>query len=59
MRYIVALNFSDADRVLTIPFSDNGEWIDLLSGDVLHVTGFASSNYMLTRHWGAIFRKVG
>jgi len=59
VRYIVALNFSGNDQAVTIPFSDNGEWTELLSGDVVTVSGYASPGYVLTSHWGAIFRKTG
>lgn len=56
MRYIVALNYSAVDQTVTIPFSADGTWTNLLSGAVLEVQGYACPNYVLTSHWGAIFR---
>jgi pullulanase len=59
IRYIVALNYSALDNTLTIPFSANGNWTNLLDGSVLQVENYACPGYVLTSHWGAIFRLVG
>ena len=58
MRYIVVLNFSGNDQGVNVPFPDNGEWSELLGGEVLMVSGYASP-YVVGSHWGAIFRKLG
>jgi pullulanase len=59
MRYIVALNYSGTDQTVTIPFSENGAWTNLMNGDILQIGDYAFPGYVLTSHWGAIFRLVG
>jgi len=58
MRYIVVLNFSSGDQGVIVPFSANGEWTELLGGEVVTVSGYTLP-YVVGSHWGAIFRKVG
>jgi pullulanase len=58
MRYIIVLNFSGNDQGLNVPFSDNGQWEELLGGTVVNVGGYVLP-YVVGSHWGAIFRKVG
>ena len=53
-RFIVALNFSDQDRHVTLSFSENGQWADLLAGGSVHVTGYRGE-VTLESNWGHIF----
>jgi 1,4-alpha-glucan branching enzyme len=55
-RYIIALNFSVFDRVINIPFSENGLWENLLDGNTLQVENYLFDNYTVNSHWGAIFK---
>lgn len=55
-RYIIALNFSMFSRTVNIPFSENGNWENLLDGHLLQVENYSFNNYVLNSHWGAIFR---
>jgi len=57
VRYIIVLNFSSFDQHLTIPFSENGRWTNLLDGHPLDVTNYVCEDYLLTSHWGAIFKR--
>lgn len=57
-RYIIALNFAPYDQTLRIPFSENGQWTNLLDGNILQVRNYAFDNYLLGSHWGAIFKMV-
>lgn len=55
-RYIIVLNFSSFDQSLRIPFSENGQWQNLLDDNILQVTNYSFDNYVLGSHWGAIFK---
>jgi pullulanase len=55
-RFIIALNFSDQDHFVTLPFSVDGAWEDLLSGLSVNVTGFRLG-VTLTSNWGRVFMK--
>jgi glycosidase len=57
-RYIIALNFSGWDQSLTLPFSENGAWINLLDGNRLEVENYACENYLLNSYWGAIYKRL-
>jgi hypothetical protein len=59
-RFIIVLNFSDELHTVSVPFPDNGEWVDLLS----EYTGSwkpTVSNWCLTltvqSNWGHVFYK--
>jgi hypothetical protein len=55
-RFIIALNFSDQDHFVTLPFSVEGAWEDLLSGLSVNVTSFRLG-VTLTSNWGRVFMK--
>lgn len=57
-RYIIVLNFSPFDQALRIPFSENGQWTNLLDDNTLQVRNYAFDNYRLGSHWGAIFKML-
>lgn len=55
-RFMVAINYSDADHYVDVPFCHPGEWRDLLNGDVVRV----DSSYRLIQHkipsnWGRVY----
>jgi pullulanase len=53
-RFIVALNFSQQARAVTLQFPANGRWTDLLNGDVAVVTDFRL-DVTLESNWGRVF----
>jgi pullulanase len=56
-RFIVVLNASAFDQQVDIPFSVNGEWMDLLNDAAAHVTDFWLRGQMIGSHWGRIYWK--
>ncbi|MEM9721949.1 MAG: alpha-amylase family glycosyl hydrolase [Bacteroidota bacterium] len=54
-RFIIALNYSDTDHFLDIPFSTNGNWIDLLNQESVRVEAYRLFNYPIPSNWGRIF----
>jgi pullulanase len=52
-RIVVALNFSDTEQKVDVPFPTNGTWTDLLSPDPVAVTDW-HQELTLTSHWGRI-----
>jgi 1,4-alpha-glucan branching enzyme len=59
-RFIVALNFSEVDQQVDVPFPANGTWTDLLplespGGVPVEVQGFWLARWTLHAGWGAIF----
>ncbi len=60
-RFIIALNFSHEDQTVNVPFSENGEWTDLLSfeNDQWGTRKLTVENYnkklKIGRCWGHIF----
>jgi pullulanase/glycogen debranching enzyme len=56
-RFIVALNFSDRDQQVDIPFPTNGTWIDQLSTPASSptVSGFWLRQWTIPRYWGFVF----
>jgi hypothetical protein len=52
---VVALNFSDDDHKVDIPFSTNGDWTDLLSNTQVVVTDWRLPQYAVHSHWGRVF----
>jgi len=57
-RFIVALNFSDWDHRLDLPFSVNGAWEDLLTGEVVHVEDWVVRDHLVPSHWGRVYWRV-
>jgi pullulanase len=53
-RVIIVLNFSAMDQDVTVPFSDNGTWEDLLSGWKLEVQNYRHS-FNVGSNWGHVF----
>ncbi|WP_071824800.1 alpha-amylase family glycosyl hydrolase [Gloeobacter kilaueensis] len=56
-RFIVVLNFSDSDRIVDVPFPDNGNWQDLLDGRSVNVSNYKLLGWKVTSNWGNIFFK--
>ncbi|MGF1524846.1 MAG: hypothetical protein ACFBSF_21175 [Leptolyngbyaceae cyanobacterium] len=56
-RFIVVLNFSQRDASVSVPFSTNGRWKDLLSGDIVDVTGYRA-NILAASNWGRIYLEM-
>lgn len=54
-RFIIAVNYSDFDRSVDIPFPTNGPWQDLLNGQTVTVAGWRLGSYRVPSNWGAIF----
>lgn len=54
-RFIVVLNFSDADQWVDIPFSADGRWVDQLEGSALPVTGCRCANQRIPSDWGRVY----
>lgn len=54
-RFIVALNFSDTDRWVDIPFSTNGTWTDVLNGGSVAVQNWRIGGAQLPSNWGKVF----
>lgn len=53
-RFIIVLNFSPNDQVVSVPFSIDGLWEDLLSDETLTVSGFRS-DVLVSSNWGRIY----
>ncbi|KWT92781.1 alpha-amylase family glycosyl hydrolase [Candidatus Magnetominusculus xianensis] len=55
-RFIIVLNFSQNDQDVSVPFSVNGQWIDILAEPnyTINVDGFRS-NVRVDSNWGCIF----
>jgi pullulanase/glycogen debranching enzyme len=56
-RFIVALNFSDRDQQVDIPFPADGTWVDQLSTPAISpkVSGFWLRQCTIPRYWGFVF----
>jgi pullulanase len=54
-RFIIVLNFSGVDRYVNVPFSVNGIWQELLSGETYRVENYQLSDQQINAHWGRIF----
>src|SRR4029078_4630258 len=58
-RFIIVLNFSAFDQFVDIPFSDNGDWDDLLNGGQVNVQNYRLTNHGVSSNWGKLFFKRG
>lgn len=59
-RFIVTVNFSDAEQWLDVPFPANGSWTDLLNPGVNPaVNDFWLRNWQVHSNWGNIFYRQG
>lgn len=60
-RFVIVLNFSDSEQYIAVPFTENGEWTDLLS-DYDGSWRPNISNYKLdlslSSNWGHIFYRA-
>jgi hypothetical protein len=54
-RFIVVLNFSPYDRWVDVPFSTNGDWQDLLTGNPVRVDNYRLTNFRVNSNWGCVF----
>jgi hypothetical protein len=54
--FVVALNFSDADQWLSVPFPLDGTWTDLLNQQVLEVAG-NRRELIVASNWGRVLRR--
>ncbi len=54
-RFIIVINFSDADQVVNIPFSRDGTWHDLLNDTTAEVQGFRLFYQVIPSNWGRIY----
>jgi hypothetical protein len=57
-RFIVALNFTGADHAVDLPFSVDGGWEDLLTGDVVDVRDTVLRGHRIPSHWGRVYWRV-
>ncbi len=55
-RFIVALNFTDGDQAVDIPFPTDGTWADLINNrQSVEVSGNKLSAYPVPSNWGCVF----
>jgi 1,4-alpha-glucan branching enzyme len=54
-RFIVVVNHSSDPRVVSVPFSVNGTWRDLLNDFDVNVTNSRIDNFTVNSHWGNVF----
>jgi len=57
-RFIVALNFSPYDQTVTIPFSVDGAWHELLANQTVDVSNNALPGVLITSNWGRIYENT-
>lgn len=54
-RFIVAINYSDFDQRIDIPFPTNGRWDDLLNDIFVMVSDLRLPNQLISSSWGRIY----
>ena len=54
-RFIIAVNYSDFDRFIDIPFSVDGDWEELLDGGTVRVEDFRLRGERIPSNWGRIY----
>ena len=54
-RFIIVINYSDFDQVVTIPFSTLGTWTDILNDDVAFIANYRLFNQTIASNWGRIY----
>jgi pullulanase len=57
-RFIIVLNCSDFSQRVDIPFSDNGDWEDILNGGTVRVESYWLKGEALSSNWGRIYFKL-
>ena len=58
-RFIVVVNFSDFDQLVDIPFSVNGDWVDLLNEAAVTVLDFRLRWVNVASNWGRVYCHEG
>jgi pullulanase len=58
-RFIIVINFSNADQFVDIPFPSNGNWEDLLNGTASNVQQNRIYNQRINSNWGRIYYRKG
>lgn len=53
-RFIVAINFSDSDCIVDVPFSTNGEWHDLLNDESVEVQDWRWRGARIPSNWARV-----
>lgn len=56
-RFIIVVNFSDYDQWVTIPFSANGRWEDVLNGHFVMVSDQRLYNQRINSNWARIYHQ--
>jgi 1,4-alpha-glucan branching enzyme len=56
-RFIIVLNGSAFDQQVDIPFSENGEWKDLLNDTQASVTEYWLRGQTIGSHWARVYRQ--
>ncbi len=54
-RFIVVINYSDFDQRVSIPFSTNGSWSDLLNRRSDEISNFRLEDQLIPSNWGRIY----
>ena len=57
-RYLIVINYGDWDQWITVPFSTDGEWEDLLNDSIFHVSNYCLPNCHIPANWGRIFHHL-
>jgi len=57
-RFIVVLNFTDADQWVDVPFSVDGQWSELLNNRWVQVTNYWLRNTRIPSHWGRVYLNI-
>ena len=57
--FFIAINYSDFDKFIDVPFSVNGHWDDLLNEQSAVVENFRLFKQRIHSNWGWIYFKKG
>jgi 1,4-alpha-glucan branching enzyme len=58
-RFIIVLNFSDQDQAVDLPFSSDGQWVDVLNNFSVSVSNTRIPGFVVYSNWGNVFVKTG
>ncbi|MFN6474433.1 MAG: alpha-amylase family glycosyl hydrolase [Nostoc sp. SerVER01] len=58
-RFIIVVNFSNQDQIVSVPFSDNGRWKDLLNNWKVDIQNHWLADVTINSNWGRVFSKNG
>ena len=53
--FIIVLNFSAYGHYVSVPFSTNGVWHDLLNGGEYHIEEYWLVHHQINSNWGKIY----